>query len=52
MDTFPALIDSHRIAVDHLSPAYLGEHNFDVWAEVAGYEFEEVATGMAEGLFS
>jgi crotonobetainyl-CoA:carnitine CoA-transferase CaiB-like acyl-CoA transferase len=52
VDTFPALIDSHRIAVDHLSPAYLGEHNFDVWAEVAGYEFEEVATGMAEGLFS
>ena len=52
MDTFPSLIDGQRVGVGRLSPAYLGEHNFDVWTEVAGYEFEEVATGMAEGLFS
>jgi crotonobetainyl-CoA:carnitine CoA-transferase CaiB-like acyl-CoA transferase len=52
VDAFPAIYDGQRHAVARLSPAYLGEHNFEVWADVAGYEFDEVAEGMGDGLFS
>lgn len=52
VDTFPALFDGERIGVELLSPAYFGEHNFDVWTELAGYGFDEVAEGMGDGLFS
>ncbi len=51
-DTFPAFWDGERLAVERLSPAYLGEHNFEVWTELAGLEMEEVAAGMSDGLFS
>ena len=50
--TFPALLDGERLAVERLSPAYLGEHNFEVWTELAGYEFDAVAEGMGNDLFS
>ena len=52
VDTFPALWDGERLAVERLSPAYLGEHNFEVWTELAGLEMEQVAEGMSDGLFS
>ncbi len=52
VDAFAALWNGQRWWPRHLSPAYLGEHNFDVWTEIAGYEFEEVAELIGEGLFS
>jgi len=52
VDTFPALIDGERLAVELLAPAYLGEHNFDVWTELGGYEFDAVAEAIGTGLFS
>jgi benzylsuccinate CoA-transferase BbsF subunit len=51
-DTFPALWDGERLAVERLSPAYLGEHNFEVWTELAGLDMEQVAEGMSDGLFT
>ena len=33
------------------SPAFIGEHNFDVYTEVAGLDADEVGEGMASGLF-
>jgi crotonobetainyl-CoA:carnitine CoA-transferase CaiB-like acyl-CoA transferase len=51
-DCFPALWDGQRLPVERLSPAYLGEHNFEVWTELAGLDVDEVAAGMADGLFS
>jgi crotonobetainyl-CoA:carnitine CoA-transferase CaiB-like acyl-CoA transferase len=51
VDTFPALVDGERLAVERLAPAYLGEHNFDVWTDVAGFEFDAVAEGMGTDLF-
>ncbi len=35
-----------------LSGAYIGEHNFDVYVELAGLEFEAIAEGMGDGLFA
>lgn len=52
VDHFPALFDGERLEVDPAAPVYLGEHNFDVWTEVAGYEFDEVAEGMGTNLFT
>ena len=52
VDTFPALFDGERLAVERLAPSYLGEHNFDIWTEVAGYEFDAVAEGMGTDLFT
>lgn len=51
-DTFPALWDGERLPTERLSPAYLGEHNFEVWTELAGLTVEDVAAGMAGGLFA
>ena len=52
VDTFPALIDGERIAVERLAPSYFGEHNFEVWTEVAGYGFDTVADGIGNDLFT
>jgi len=52
VDTFPALIDGERLPVERLAPSYLGEHNFEVWTDVAGYEFDAVAEGMGTDLFT
>lgn len=51
-DTFPAMWDGKRLPVDRLSPAYLGEHNFEVWTQLAGLTSDQVAEAMADGLFS
>ena len=51
-DTFPAMWDGERLIPRLFSPAYLGEHNFEVWTELAGLDFDEVAEGIGDGLFS
>ncbi len=51
-DTFPALVDGQRLEARLLSPAYIGEHNFEVWTELAGFDPDEVAEGMGDGLFA
>jgi hypothetical protein len=33
-------------------PSYVGEHNFEVYVELAGFDEVEVAEGMGDGLFS
>ena len=50
-DTFPALWDGERPVSQYLSPAFVGQHNFDVWSALAGLDPEEIANGMADGLF-
>ena len=50
VDAFAGLWNGQRWTPRHLSPAYLGEHNFDVWSE-AGYSPEEIAEGIGTGLF-
>lgn len=52
VDTFPALFDGDRLPVKRLAPSYLGEHNFEVWTEVGGFEFDTVAEGMGTNLFT
>ena len=50
VDAFAGLWNGLRWTPRYLSPAYLGEHNFDVWAD-AGYSPEEIAEGIGDGLF-
>jgi hypothetical protein len=50
-DRFPALWSGTDLEPYHLSGAYIGEHNFDVYAELAGLDAETIALGMADGLF-
>ena len=50
VDAFPGLWNGERWEPRLLSPAYLDEHNFEVWAEV-GYSPEEIAEGVGDGLF-
>lgn len=50
VDAFAGLWNGRRWTPRHLSPAYLGEHNFDVWAD-AGYSTDEIAEGIGDGLF-
>ena len=50
VDAFPGLWNGRRWEPRLLSPAYLGEHNFDVWA-AAGYGVDEIAEGIGDGLF-
>jgi benzylsuccinate CoA-transferase BbsF subunit len=52
IDTFPALWNGRRLPASALSPSYLGEHNFEVWTQLAGLDFEEVAEGVGNGLFN
>lgn len=52
VDTFPALIDGERLIPERAAPSYLGEHNFEVWTDVAGYEFDQVAEGIGTDLFT
>jgi len=52
VDTFPSLWNGRRLPTYLLSPSYLGEHNFEVWSQFAGLDFEEVAEGVGEGLFT
>jgi crotonobetainyl-CoA:carnitine CoA-transferase CaiB-like acyl-CoA transferase len=50
-DRFPGLWSESELEPYRRAPAYLGEANFDVWTEVAGLDVEEVAEGIANGLF-
>ncbi len=50
-DTFPALVDGQRLDVVRAAPAYLGEHNLEVWTDIAGLDAQAVVEGMANGLF-
>lgn len=51
-DRFPGLWSRTDLAPYRQPPAYLGEANFDVWTEHGGLEFDRVAEGIADGLFS
>ena len=51
-DRFPGLWSGTTLEPYLLSPTYVGEHNFEVYTEVAGLEEEFVAEGMADGLFT
>ena len=50
VDAFAGLWNGQRWTPRYLSPAYLGEHNFEVWAD-AGYAPDEIAEGIGDGLF-
>jgi crotonobetainyl-CoA:carnitine CoA-transferase CaiB-like acyl-CoA transferase len=50
-DRFPALWSGTDLEPYLLSPAYLGEHNFEIFTEISGMTEEDVAIGMGDGLF-
>ena len=50
-DRFPAFWSEMALEPYLPSPAFIGEHNFDVYTEVAGLDADEVGEGMASGLF-
>jgi formyl-CoA transferase len=50
-DRFPAIWSGMTLEPYLPSPAFIGEHNFDVYTEVAGLGADEVGEGMATGLF-
>lgn len=52
VDAFAALWNGERWRPRHLAPQYLGEHNFDVWTELAGYTTAEVAELTGDRLFA
>lgn len=51
-DRFPALWSGTDLEPYLPSGAYIGEHNFDAYGELAGLEFEAIAEGMGDGLFA
>ena len=51
-DRFPALWSGMDLEPYLPPPSYVGEHNFDVYAELANIDAGEVAEGMGDGLFS
>lgn len=51
-DRFPALFSAMDLEPYLPPPSYVGEHNFDVYSEIAGMDAADVAEGMAGGLFS
>ena len=50
-DRFPARWSDSDLEPYLPSPAYVGEHNFEIFTELAGMSEEEIALGMADGLF-
>jgi crotonobetainyl-CoA:carnitine CoA-transferase CaiB-like acyl-CoA transferase len=50
-DSFPALWDGERPVSKHLSAAFVGQDNFELWPELADLDPEEIANGMSDGLF-
>ena len=51
-DRFPALFSAMDLAPYVPPPAYVGEHNFEVYEELAGMDVEAIADGMGDGLFT
>jgi crotonobetainyl-CoA:carnitine CoA-transferase CaiB-like acyl-CoA transferase len=50
-DRFPALWSGTDLEPYMLSGAYIGEHNFEVYAQLAGLTEEDIALGIGEGLY-
>jgi crotonobetainyl-CoA:carnitine CoA-transferase CaiB-like acyl-CoA transferase len=50
-DRFPALWSSTDLEPYVLSGAFIGEHNFEVYRDLADMTEDEIGVGMAEGLF-
>jgi crotonobetainyl-CoA:carnitine CoA-transferase CaiB-like acyl-CoA transferase len=50
-DRFPAVWSTSDLEPYVLSGAFIGEHNFDVYRDLAGLDEDTVAVGMAVGLF-
>jgi crotonobetainyl-CoA:carnitine CoA-transferase CaiB-like acyl-CoA transferase len=50
-DRFPAIWSGTDLEPYMPSPGYLGEHNFDVFTQLAGMSEEDIAVGMGDGLF-
>jgi benzylsuccinate CoA-transferase BbsF subunit len=51
-DRFPALWSEMDLAPYIPPPSYVGEHNFEVYEELAGMDVEAIAAGMGDGLFT
>jgi crotonobetainyl-CoA:carnitine CoA-transferase CaiB-like acyl-CoA transferase len=51
-DRHPALWSGMDLHPYVPPPSYVGEHNFEVYEELAGLDAGEIAEGMADGLFS
>lgn len=51
-DRFPALWSTGDLGPYRPSPAYVGEHNFEVYGELLGLDEIAIAEGMGDGLFS
>ena len=51
-ERFPALWSGTDLEPYVLSGAYIGEHNFEAYVELAGLEIEAIAEGMGDGLFA
>ena len=47
----PAIWSTSDLEPYLLSGAYIGEHNFEVYTDLAGMSEEEIAVGMGDGLF-
>jgi crotonobetainyl-CoA:carnitine CoA-transferase CaiB-like acyl-CoA transferase len=50
-DRFPAVWSGTDLEPYMLSGGFLGEHNFDVYAQLAGLTEEDIAVGIGEGLY-
>jgi crotonobetainyl-CoA:carnitine CoA-transferase CaiB-like acyl-CoA transferase len=50
-DRFPAMWSGTDLEPYFLSGAYIGEHNFDVYRELAGLDDDTIAERMGDGLF-
>ncbi len=50
-ERFPAIWSDTDLEPYMLSGAYIGEHNFEIYSALVGLNDEEIAVGMAEGLF-
>lgn len=51
-DRFPALWSTGDLGPYRPPPAYVGEHNFEVYGELLGLDETAIAEGMGDGLFS
>jgi hypothetical protein len=51
-DRHPALWSDMDLHPYVPPPSYVGEHNFEVYVELAGLDEVAIAEGMADGLFS
>jgi benzylsuccinate CoA-transferase BbsF subunit len=51
-DRFPGIWSAMDLEPYRPPPSYVGEHNFEVFEELANMDAGEIAEGMADGLFS